>query len=122
MFPPPLIDAGETFFSRRLPLSRSSPGRRYRGILAPGERLTSVEIRLMTALLEFGQYLFDRYGEAADPYMAVVDYFTSTLELAGMRRLAEDDVTDRLVLGVPPVADGSNCSPMSAGVASTGRL
>ena len=96
VFPPPVIDAGETFFSRRLPLSPSSPGRRYRGILAPGERLTSVEIRLMTALLEFGQYLFDRYGEAADPYMTVVDYFTSTRELAGMRRLAEDDVTDRL--------------------------
>ena len=50
----------------------------------------------MTALLEFGQYLFDRYGTAADPYMTVVDYFASTRELAGMRRLTEDDVTDRL--------------------------
>lgn len=28
--------------------------------------------------------------------MTVVDYFTSTRELAGMRRLTEDDVTDRL--------------------------
>ena len=28
--------------------------------------------------------------------MTVVDYFTSTRELAGMRRLIEDDVTDRL--------------------------
>ena len=96
VFPPPLIDASDTFFSRRVPASESDPGRRYRGILAPGERLTSVEIRVMTALLEFGQYLFDRYGEVADPYMTVVDYFTSTRELAGMRRLTEDDVTDRL--------------------------
>ncbi len=96
VFPPPLIDAGDTFFSRRVPPSRATPGRRYRGIMAPGERLTSIEIRLMTALLEFGQYLFDRSGEAADPYMTVVDYFTSTRELAGMRRLVEDDVTDRL--------------------------
>jgi hypothetical protein len=28
--------------------------------------------------------------------MTVVDYFTSTRELAGMRRLVEDDITDRL--------------------------
>ena len=96
IFPPPVLDAGDTFFSRRVPPSPATPGRRYRGVMAPGERLTAIEIRVMTALLEFGQYLFDRHGPAADPYMTVVDYFTSTRELAGMRRLTEDDVTDRL--------------------------
>jgi hypothetical protein len=96
VFPPPLLDAGDTFFSRRVPDSPTTPGRRYRGILAPGERLTAIEIRVMTALLEFGQLLFDKHGAAADPYLTVVDYFTSTRELAGMRRLVEDDVTDRL--------------------------
>ena len=96
VFPPPLLDAGNTFFSRRVPPSPKTPARRYRGIMAPGERLTAVEIRVMTALLEFGQYLYDRHGSAVDPYMTAVDYFTSTRELAGMRRLTEDDVTDRL--------------------------
>jgi hypothetical protein len=96
VFPPPLIDAGETFFSRRVPSSTSTPGRRYRGILATGERLTAIEIRVMTALLEYGQFLFDRHGSVVDPYMTVVDYFSSTRELAGMRRLTEDDVSDRL--------------------------
>jgi hypothetical protein len=101
VFPPPLIDAGDTFFSRRVAPGPDSPARRYRGILAPGERLTAVEIRVVTALLEFGQYLFDRHGAArngaaVDPYMTVVDYFTSTRELAGMRRLTEDDISDRL--------------------------
>ncbi len=96
VFPPPLLDAGHTFFSRRVRPSAEQPGRRYRGILAPGERLTTVEIHVMTALLEYGQLLFDQHGEAADPYLTVVDYFTSTRELAGMRRLAEDDVTNRL--------------------------
>jgi hypothetical protein len=96
VFPPPLLDAGDTFFSRRVAPSPETPARRYRGILAPGERLASVEIRVMTALLEFGQYIFDRHGAVTDPYMTVVDYFTSTRELAGMRRLTEDDVTDRL--------------------------
>ena len=42
------------------------------------------------------QYLFDRYGAAADPYMTLVDYFTSTRELGGIRRLVDDDIADRL--------------------------
>jgi hypothetical protein len=96
VFPPPVIDAGETFFSRRAETSPEAPGRRYRGVLVPGEKLTAIEIRVATALLEHAQYLFDRHGAAADPYMTLVDYFTSTRELAGMRRLVEDDVTDRL--------------------------
>ncbi len=96
VFPPPVLDAGETYFSATVPPSEATPGRRYRGILAPGERLKSVEIRVAAALLEHAQFLFDRYGTAADPYMTLVDYFTATRELAGMRRLVEDDVSDRL--------------------------
>jgi hypothetical protein len=96
VFPPQVMDAGETFFSRTVPPSPGSPGRRYRGVLAPGERLKSVEIRVVTALMEHAQYLLDRHGAAADPYMTVVDYFTSTRELAGMRRLVDDDIADRL--------------------------
>ena len=96
VFPPPVIDAGDTYFSKRVPPSPATPSRRYRGVLASGERMTSIEIRVMTAVLEFGQLLFDKYDVAADPYMTAVDYFTSTRELAGMRRLTEDDVADRL--------------------------
>jgi hypothetical protein len=96
VFPPPVLDAGETYFSSMVTPSPSTPGRRYRGILAPGERLKSIEIRVASALLEHAQYLFDRHGAAADPYMTLVDYFTSTRELAGMRRLVEDEVADRL--------------------------
>jgi hypothetical protein len=96
VFPPPVLDAGNTFFSRLVAPSKDTPGRRYRGVLAPGERLKSVEIRVVAALMEHAQFLLDRHGVAADPYMTVVDYFTSTRELAGMRRLVEDDVTDRL--------------------------
>jgi hypothetical protein len=96
VFPPQVLDAGETFFSTPVAPSPSTPSRRYRGILAPGERLTSIEIRVMSALMEHAQHLFDRYGAAADPYMTVVDYFSSTRELAGMRRLVDDDIAERL--------------------------
>ncbi|MQA16991.1 MAG: helicase [Pseudonocardiaceae bacterium] len=96
VFPPQVLDAGETFFSTTVAPSASTPGRRYRGICAPGETLKSVEIRVVAAVMEHAQQLFDHYGDAADPYMSVVDYFTSTRELAGMRRLVDDDVADRL--------------------------
>ena len=96
VFPPPALDAGETFFSTVVPPSPSAPSRRYRGICATGERFKAIEIRVAAAVLEHAQALFDRHGPAADPYMTLVDYFTSTRELAGMRRLVEDDVADRL--------------------------
>ena len=96
IFPPQVLDAGETFFSTVVAPSPSTPSRRYRGICATGERFKAIEIRVAAALMEHTQALFDRYGDAADPYMTLVDYFTSTRELAGMRRLVEDDVAERL--------------------------
>jgi hypothetical protein len=96
VFPPPVLDSGETFFSTVVPPSPSAPSRRYRGICAIGERFKAIEIRVAAAVLEHAQALLDRHGAAADPYMTLVDYFTSTRELAGMRRLVEDDVADRL--------------------------
>ncbi|HWG73894.1 MAG TPA: DISARM system helicase DrmA [Acidimicrobiales bacterium] len=96
VFPPQVLDAGETFFSTSVPPTPATPARRYRGILATGERLTAVEIRVVAAVMEHAQHLLDRHGAAADPYLTVVDYFTSTRELAGMRRLVDDDIADRL--------------------------
>jgi hypothetical protein len=96
VFPPQVLDAGETFFSTVKQPSPATPSRRYRGICATGERIKAVEIRVAAAVLEHAQYLLDQHGAAADPYMTLVDYFTSTRELAGMRRLVEDDVADRL--------------------------
>lgn len=96
VFPPQVVDAGETFFSTTTTPSDTMPARRYRGICAPGERLKSVEIRVASTVMEHAQALLDRHGTPADPYMTVVDYFTSTRELAGMRRLVDDDIADRL--------------------------
>jgi hypothetical protein len=48
------------------------------------------------SLLAAAQLLFEKYGPAADPYMTVVGYFGSLRELAGMRRLLDDDVRQRL--------------------------
>ncbi|MFI7080621.1 DISARM system helicase DrmA [Micromonospora sp. NPDC049903] len=96
VFPPPVIDITDTFFSRQVPVTVDNPGRRYLGVCAHGVRLKSAEIRLAEILLLAGQTLFDRYGAPADPYQTLVGYFSATRELAGMRRLLDDDVTTRV--------------------------
>jgi hypothetical protein len=96
VFPPPVIDITDTFFSQQVPVTVANPGRRYLGVCAHGVRMKSAEIRVAEILLIAGQTLFDRYGKPADPYMTTVGYFSATRELAGMRRLLDDDVTTRV--------------------------
>lgn len=94
VFPPHGLDIEDNFFSvqRRV---HDKPGRQYVGVCSPGASRPAVLIRLYAALLTAAQSLFDRFGQAADPYMTVVGYFNSLRELGGMRRLAEDDVQTR---------------------------
>ncbi|WP_018638769.1 DISARM system helicase DrmA [Parafrankia elaeagni] len=96
VFPPQVVDVTDTFFSRQVPVSPQNPGRRYLGICAHGTRMKSAQIRLAEILLLAGQTLFDRHGEAAEPYQTLVGYFNATRELAGMRRYLDDDVTTRV--------------------------
>ncbi|MUL42055.1 helicase [Streptomonospora sp. PA3] len=96
IFPPQVTDVSDTFFSRQVPVSEQTPGRRYLGVCAHGVRLKSAEIRLAEILLIAGQTMFDAHGAAADPYMTLVGYFNATRELAGMRRYVDDDVVTRV--------------------------
>jgi hypothetical protein len=96
IFPPPSLDADNSFFARERPLCDEDPGRLYLGVCAPGRRLKAVLIRVYVAFLAAGQTLYERYGAAADPWMTLVGYFNAMQELAGMRRLCEDDIRTRL--------------------------
>lgn len=96
IFPPPVLDVADTYFSRQMPVMPDQPGRRYLGLCAHGVRLKSAEIRLAEILLIAGQTLLDRHGAQADPYMTLVGYFNATRELAGMRRYLDDDVATRV--------------------------
>ena len=96
IFPPPVLDAGRTFFSREQDVSQQHPGRRYIGISTTGVRLTTAEIRICEVLMAAGQLLLDRDGEAADPYLTLVGYFSATRELAGMARYMGDDIRTAL--------------------------
>ncbi|WP_237318371.1 DISARM system helicase DrmA [Streptomyces sp. JJ36] len=96
IFPPQVLEVGDTFFSRQVPVTERTPGRRYFGVCAHGVRMKSAEIRIAEILLLAGQTLFDEHGRDADPYMTLVGYFNATRELAGMRRFLDDDVTTRV--------------------------
>ena len=75
---------------------------------AHGIRLTLAEIRLAEVLLLAGQKLLDEHGDAADPYLTTVGYFTATRELAGMRRYLDDDVTTRVTGNTEPFPRRTN--------------
>lgn len=94
VFPPHGLDVSDNFFAVQRPIS-SMPGRRYMGVCSPGSSRPAVLIRVYTAFLTASQALFNRFGQAADPYLTTVGYFNSLRELGGMRRLAEDDVQTR---------------------------
>ncbi len=96
VFPSPLLDVEHSFFAEQRPVTADHPGRQYLGICAHGQRLKSVEVRVFTTLLAAAQRLFERYGEAADPWMTLVAYFSALRELGGAKRLVDDDVKARL--------------------------
>lgn len=101
IFPPQVLDAGDTFFSAEVPVSAETPGRRYIGVSTTGVRMTNAEIRLAEVMMAGAQLMLDRCGSAADPYMTLVGYFSSTRELAGMTRYLGDDVRTALAKGRP---------------------
>jgi hypothetical protein len=94
IFPPHGLDVSDNFFSIQRSIELM-PGRRYLGVCSPGSSRPAMLIRVYTAFLTASQALFDRFGQAADPYLTTVGYFNSLRELGGMRRLAEDDVQTR---------------------------
>lgn len=94
VFPPHGLDVADNFFSIQRSISKM-PGRRYLGVCSPGSSRPAMLIRVYTAFLTASQSLFNRFGQAADPYLTTVGYFNSLRELGGMRRLAEDDVQTR---------------------------
>jgi hypothetical protein len=95
VFPPPGLDAGDSFFSREHDVAER-PGRRYLGICAPGILHKTALIRVYTTLLSAAQRLYEQAGAAADPWMTLVGYFNSLRELGGIRRAVDDSVSARL--------------------------
>jgi hypothetical protein len=95
VFPPQVLDAGDSFFAVERPVDET-PGRLYLGVCGMGQRFKSVQTRVYTSVLAAAQVLYDKHGAAADPWLTTVGYFNSLRELGGMRRMIDDEVTNRL--------------------------
>lgn len=99
IFPPPVLDVHRSFFAEQVAPSPDAPGRLYLGICAHGERLKQVELRVFSSVMAAAKAIWDELGSnglAADPWMTTVGYFNAVRELAGMRRMAEDELRTKL--------------------------
>ena len=96
VFPPQGTSIRDSFFALQRPVGPDSPGRRYLGICAFGRRYPVAMIRSYVAHMAAAQVLYETYDNLADPWMTVAGYFNSIRELAGTRRLVEDDIRARL--------------------------
>ncbi len=92
IFPPPGIDALQTYFSE---VNQADPGRLYVGVAAPGQPLKRILIRVYASLLTAAWKAAEDEtvdSELRDAYLTLVGYFNALRELGGMRRLVEADV------------------------------
>ena len=96
VFPPQGTNIQDSFFAIQREIGQEHPGRRYLGICAFGRRYPVAMIRTYVAHLAAAQVLYDQYDSLADPWMTLAGYFNSIRELAGTRRLVEDDIRARL--------------------------
>jgi hypothetical protein len=98
-FPPPGLDAGDSYFAREAPEDKKG-NRLYVGLMAPGTSQTTLLVRTYAALL---QRTLDIAGEDAvkDPYWTLIGYFNSLRVLGGARMQVQDDVDDRMTLLSP---------------------
>lgn len=96
VFPPQGTSSEDSFFAIQRRAGAEHPGRRYLGICPFGRRYPVAMIRVYQAAMAASQVLFEKYGRPADPWMTMTGYFNSVRELAGTRRLVEDDIRSRL--------------------------
>ena len=95
VFPPPAVNAMDTYFSL---IDEKNPGRLYLGVGAQGRSMKAILLRVYRCLLAAGlkQYASgEGLEETRDAYTTVAGYFNSLRELGGMRRIAEDDLVAR---------------------------
>lgn len=90
-FPPPAIDAANSFFAVR---DANAPDRIYLGLSSAGRSPKFTLQAATAAILTIGQALLDQgFDEAVvDPYWTLLLYFNSLRELGGAEVMMRDDV------------------------------
>jgi hypothetical protein len=95
-FPPPGINAADSFFATEAAPAEKGT-RLYIGVIAPGTSQTTLLVRTYAAILQAVSEI-DGDPRIKDPYWTLVGYFNSLRVLGGARMQVQDDVDDRLDL------------------------
>jgi hypothetical protein len=95
-FPPPGIDARDSYFAVQASPEKSGD-RLYLGLMAPGTSHTTLLVRTYAALLQ-SVFEIQSSADVKDPYWTLVGYFNSLRVLGGARLQVSDDVDDRMEL------------------------
>ncbi len=112
LFPPPGLDAADSFFSRA---ESDKAGRMYVGAMGQGHTPTFSNVIVSTALLAAGGAARERFQDAADAYWTVVAYHNSKRELGKTLSIARDDIPSRLnALGEKRQLKSSGVKELSA--------
>lgn len=97
VFPPPGIDASDSFFSRTDYAETAT--RLYVGVAAPGRSMKAIAVRVYSVLLAaaYKDWRRGATGAAnpADTYCTMVAYFNTLRELGGAQRLVQEEVNPR---------------------------
>ena len=96
-FPPPGLDAEDSFFAHEVNISHEHgiSGRRYVGLMPSGKTKATTEVRIMAALLQ-NAYLMDIPDEIKDDIWTLTVYFSSLKDLGKASTLVGDDVKDSI--------------------------
>ncbi|MDI3383994.1 helicase-related protein [Xenophilus aerolatus] len=112
LFPPPGLDAADSFFSRA---QKQVAGRLYVGAMGQGHTPTFSNVIASTALLAAGGVMRKKIGDLTDTWWTLVAYHNSKRELGKTLSLARDDIPARLhALGEPRSMSGAGVKELSA--------
>lgn len=94
-FPPPGLTSSNSFFVKEMPLSKKR-GRLYVGVIPSGKTQATVEVRLISALLQRLKMMDNVDADLLDKYWTLVSYFNSIRELGKCSTLLNDDIKDNM--------------------------
>jgi hypothetical protein len=92
-FPPPGLEASDSFFAKEMEVDHEQGifGRTYVGIMGAGVNKASMEVSMITDLLQLVQKM-DVPDQVKDAYWTLTGYFNTLKELGQCKSLVEDDV------------------------------
>lgn len=112
LFPPPGLDAADSFFSKA---KSEESGRLYFGTMGQGHTPTFSNVITSAALLAAGGAMRTKFGDIADTWWTLVAYHNSKRELGKTLSLARDDIPARLrALAESRTISGAGVKELSA--------